>query len=296
MCVYAKNLRNPNSVAFYTDKDGMEWLYVALTDSLIRYKYTRGSTEPEGTPQVIATFPTYGQTPAEGGWHLTRTVTFGGDDMYVSVGSSCNSCEEIEEMRATILKMNPDGTNVRIIAKGLRNAVGITFVNGTLYATTNEIDHVGTEKPNDLVRTIKEGTDYGWPYCYEYNKQIYKDVSKTWIKEHNCKDIPLALSELEPHSAPLGIHFFDATFKDPRIQNSFLVATHGSGKPKIGTGYKVQSITEHGKPLTIIDGFLQNGARVGRPVDVLKYDNTSFFVTDDYNGLVYFVKYIPNNI
>src|SRR3989344_6014658 len=39
---YLSGLRTPNSVAFYTDEDGQEWLYLALTEHLLRYKYTPG--------------------------------------------------------------------------------------------------------------------------------------------------------------------------------------------------------------------------------------------------------------
>ena len=105
-------LHNPNSVAFYKDRDGTDWFYLALTDRLVRYRYEAGKDAPSGEPQVLATFPAYGLAYKYGGWHLTRTVVVGGDGkIYVAVGSSCNACEEKEEVRASILQMNPDGTN-----------------------------------------------------------------------------------------------------------------------------------------------------------------------------------------
>ncbi|HTH51682.1 MAG TPA: hypothetical protein VL501_07100, partial [Pyrinomonadaceae bacterium] len=99
---YMSNLRNPNSVQFYRDADGQDWLYIAETDKLTRRKFTAGETEPTDThPQVLATFPDYGLSYKYGGWHLTRTVAFSPNGkLYVSIGSSCNSCEEKEKVRA----------------------------------------------------------------------------------------------------------------------------------------------------------------------------------------------------
>ena len=76
---YLSDLHNPNSVAFYTDPDGTNWFYLALTDQLVRYRYEAGKDSPSGEPQVLATFPAYGLSYKYGGWHLTRTVLAGGN-------------------------------------------------------------------------------------------------------------------------------------------------------------------------------------------------------------------------
>lgn len=57
---------------------------------------------------MIATFPDYGLNYKYGGWHLTRTIAIGAGKLYVSVGSSCNACEEEEPIRATVLEMYAD--------------------------------------------------------------------------------------------------------------------------------------------------------------------------------------------
>ena len=116
---FLSGLRNPNSVAFYTDRNGTSWFYVALTDRLVRYRYEEGKDAPSGTPEVLATFPDYGLGYKYGGWHLTRTVIVGGNEkIYIAVGSSCNACEEKEEVRATIVEMDPDGKNQRYSRAG----------------------------------------------------------------------------------------------------------------------------------------------------------------------------------
>ena len=118
--LYMSALKNPNSVAFYKDAKGQDWLYLAETDKLTRRKFTKGETKPSGKAETLATFPDYGLSYKYGGWHLTRTIAIGGNGkIYVSVGSSCNACLEKEKVRATILEMNADGKQQRIFAKGL---------------------------------------------------------------------------------------------------------------------------------------------------------------------------------
>ncbi len=280
-------LRNPNSLAFYKEPNGGEWIYVALTDKLVRAAYPS-----DDSFHTVATFPDYGQPPSEGGWHLTRTVVVHNDKIYVSIGSSCNSCEEkAGELRAMILEMNPDGSGRRVVASGLRNAVGITFAGNDLFATANEADHLGNDKPNDVIYKIKDGSDYGWPYCYESAGSVYRDTTQSWKKDFDCATVPLAWAELPPHSAPLGLKYVDKSFKDPALRDAMLVAMHGSGKPALATGYAVAAVREGQAPLTVIGGFLENGTRAARPVDILLRDDHSFFVSDDLNGAVYFLEY-----
>jgi len=163
---YLTGLRNPNNLAFYRDPSGADWLYLPLTDRLLRYRYKAGESAPSGEPEVLATFPDYGLNYKYGGWHLTRTVVIGGNKVYVSVGSSCNACEEKEEVRATILEMDPDGKHQRYFARGLRNAVGLYWVDGKLFATDMGADHLGDHKPADTFYEVRDGVNYGWPYCY----------------------------------------------------------------------------------------------------------------------------------
>lgn len=283
--VYLTNLRNPHSLTFYQDKDDQTWLYIALTDKLIRYKYSAGDLKPQGSPQTIATFPAYGPSAQNGGWHLTRTVVTHNDKVYVSVGSSCNSCEEKldEPSRASIVVMDPDGKNFRVFANGLRNAVGLAFVGDQLYASVNGSDHLGPDKPEDTFIQVKDGTNYGWPWCYQVKGQVYTDTSKSWQRSIDCSQVPLAEFGFDPHSAPLGIATFDG---------SVLAALHGSGQRSLGIGYKVTALHNNNGTWSgedLITGFLQDGVAHGRPAGILANDDQSFFVTDDYNGALYLV-------
>ncbi len=288
---YLTRLRNPNSVAFYTDRGGNSWLYLALTDRLVRYRYTNGDDAPQSAPEVLATFPDYGLSYKYGGWHLTRTVTVGADEkIYVSVGSSCNACEEKEEIRATVLEMDADGGRRRIFARGLRNAVGIKWVGGKLFATNMGSDHLGLNRPQDTMHEVLEGINYGWPYCYQHRSRIYRDTQfDKSAKRLKCEDVPLARAAFPAHSSPLGLEFFDSGQHSLILQNSFLVALHGSSDHKMNRGHSIVQVKAGSVQRDFISGFIQEGKLYGRPVDVMQTGADSFLFTDDYAGVVYYV-------
>ena len=300
---YLQGLRNPNSIAFFRDHSGVDWFYLALTDHLLRYKYLAGEDTPSAKPQVIATFPDYGLSYKYGGWHLTRTIAIGDNGkIYVSVGSSCNSCEEAEEVRASVLEMEPDGRNQKYFARGLRNAVGLRWIKDHLYATNMGADHLGDHKPADTMFEVKDGTNYGWPYCYQSGIARLNDAKfNRGGKRKNCRDVPVAFAAFDAHSSPLGFEFFASLnlsrasrseYGSP-LRDSFLVALHGSTKKSLNRGYRVVRLLESRKPADrpedFINGFLAAGKVNGRPVDILSFGVDGFLLTDDSAGVVYYV-------
>lgn len=284
---YLSGLRNPNSLAFTTDSSGKSWLYIALTDKLVRYAFKGGDTKPSSAPQTLATFPDYGLSYKYGGWHLTRTVAIAGGKVYVSIGSSCNACVEKEAVRASIVMMNLDGSNQRSYASGLRNAVGLKFVGSTLFATNMGADHLGDDLPNDQLYAVQDGKNYGWPYCYVRGTRALTDQQYNPNgKLRDCTKVPLALAGLPAHGAPLGLEYF-ADSSVTGAADSFVVALHGSGFIRIGAGYGLWRVTRDGKIAPLIDGFLRGGKIYGRPTDVLAWGN-GFLFTDDYAGVIYY--------
>lgn len=292
---YLTNLRNPNNVAFDTDREGRDWLYLALTDRLVRYPYRRGESAPGAEPETLATFPDYGLSYKYGGWHLTRTVAVGPDHkIYVSVGSSCNACEEKEEVRATIIEMDADGKNLKYVARGLRNAVGLKWVENQLFATNMGADHLGGRRPSDTMYAVRSGANYGWPYCYQAGARIYADAkyNPSGVKMNCRAAVPAAAVGFAAHSSPLGLDYFDARH-DVALKNSFLVALHGSTDKALKHGYVVARVRyENGRfsaPEDFISGFLVAGQVRGRPADVFAIDQNAFLVTDDHAGVIYYV-------
>ncbi len=193
--VLLSGLEQPASVALFTADDG-EYLYVGEIHQVSRYRYD--PTGPVGDQDVIIpNLPT--------GVHRTRTVAFGPDAMlYLAVGSSCNICLEEEPIRATVSRANPDGSDLEIIATGLRNPVGLAFQPGTdlLWATVNERDNQGNEIPPDLVTIVDEGANYGWPQCMPPDATPQETGAE-------CSGVTPPTIGIQAHSAPLGLAFLD---------------------------------------------------------------------------------------
>src|SRR5438046_3571266 len=151
-------LTHPHGLAFRGDT-----LYVAEEDGIIRYD--PGVASPV---QLVSNLPT--------GGHSTRSIAFGPDNlMYVSIGSSCNICDETDSVRATVMRYNLNGTGGRIFSRGLRNSVGIAFnpTTGALWATNNDRDDIGgsgtpmtDSLPPERVNILTLGGNYGWPQSY----------------------------------------------------------------------------------------------------------------------------------
>ena len=287
---YLSDLHNPNSVAFYTEPDGTAWFYLALTDRLVRYRYVAGEDAPGGEPEVLATFPAYGLDYKYGGWHLTRTVLAGGNGkIYVAVGSSCNACEEKEEVRASILEMNPNGSGQRYFARGLRNAVGLRWIKNKLYATNMGADHLGINRPADTFYALEDGKNYGWPFCFQDGRQILPDPKfNVKGRKFDCTEVPHALTPFPAHSSPLGLEYFDSE-NSSDLAGSFLVALHGSTNKRLRRGYKVVRIRSNGTSTDFITGFFELSRINGRPADVFSFGKDAFLLTDDYSGVVYYV-------
>ncbi|MBC8029249.1 MAG: PQQ-dependent sugar dehydrogenase [Pyrinomonadaceae bacterium] len=302
---YLTGLRNPNSIAFYKDEQGVDWFYLALTDRLVRYKYIAGENTPTATPVTLATFPDYGLSYKYGGWHLTRTVAIGSNGkIYVSVGSSCNACEEKEEVRASILEMDADGKNQKRFAHGLRNAVGLRWIGnrgsdlqgGNLFATNMGSDHLGDHKPADTMYKVNAGDNFGWPYCFQSGAARLSDPKfNPGGKKLNCRNRPAAYAAFDAHSSPLGLEYFDGD-NGEKLRDTFLVGLHGSTKKNLKRGYRVVQLPGSAgsdgsaAPEDFINGFLEAGKVHGRPVDILRVEPDAFLLTDDYAGVVYYVS------
>ena len=286
---YLTGLKNPNSAQFYKDKSGQDWFYLAETDKLTRRKFTKGETKPTSKAETLATFPDYGLSYKYGGWHLTRTIAFSPTGkLYVSVGSSCNACDEKEAIRATVLEMNADGSNKRMFSKGLRNAVGLKWIGKVLFATNQGSDHLGLQKPDETFYALKSGADYGWASCYQSNGKVYRDAQYDRLK--NCAKVPVSYGRFPAHSSALGFDYFDEKTTDPQIQNSFLVALHGSTDESIGHGYRIVIMRKGKKLEDFMTGFLVGKTVHGRPCDIMKLDENSFLFSDDRSGVIYYVR------
>jgi len=292
---YMSNLRNPNSIAFHTDKKGQDWFYLAETDKLTRYKYTKNSTEPTGKAETLATFPDYGLNYKHGSWHLTRTIAFApSGKLYVSVGTSCDFCTEKKEekdIRGVILEMNADGGERRVYVRNIKNAVGMKWVGNKFFATNEGIDSLGLDKPDDTFYELKDGASYGWSECFQTDGQVLPDPRYAKKKPSpNCSSVAKSYAYFPAHSSALGFDYFDGRTSDENLKNSFLVALHGSTDRNWSRGYKIVAVREGNRQQDFITGFVEGINTFGRPCDVLKMSSNSFLFSDDRGGVIYFVR------
>jgi glucose/arabinose dehydrogenase len=276
------DLNQPHGMAFFRGS-----FYVAETGALKRFALGANG-RPTGEGTTIATFP-------GGTGHSTRTVIVGADSMlYLSIGSRCNICEGDVPQRAVVVQIDPASGGMRPYSIGLRNAVGLAVNPNTkaIWVTTHERDNLGDDIPPEEIDILRDGGDFGWPYCWG-NRQPNPEYSKPGRCDAT---IPPALM-MQAHSAPLGITVLErATQLPPAYRGDALVAFHGSWNRSVPTGAKVVRIRiTDGKPVTYED-FVRgwqdaNGHRWGRPADVLVYKDGSVLISDDAANSIYRVHH-----
>ena len=286
----AGEMLQPFGLAFHEG-----YLYVGNTNSIVRYKYTPGDTKASGPAEKLCDL-------SGGGNHFTRNIIFSrdGKKMYVSVGST-NNIDDTgsgNERRAMIHEYNPDGTNFRIFASGLRNPVGLALQPGTntLWTAVNERDNLGDDTPPEYATSVKDGGFYGWPYSY-IGGHVDTRVPQREPELVKRAIVPDVL--IPAHSAPIGIAFYTGTQFPQRFRNGLLVALHGSWNRSTTNGAKVIFVPfQNGKPGAIEDflsGFVVDpnaNSKWGRPTGVTVAPDGSLLVSDDGGNRIWRIRYM----
>lgn len=278
-----RGLDHPHSLIFHDGK-----LYVGETTRISCFSSWGSSLDASDGRTIISLPP--------GGRHFTRTLDFGPDGkLYLSIGSTCDACEEKDPRYGTICRLNADGTGFEIFAQGLRNAVGIRFRPGTsqLWASANGRDYLGDDLPPEGFYLVEGGKNYGWPYSYSLNGKTVSDPE--WGRK-GIRQTGQPIFEYQAHTAPLGINFYTGQVYPARFKDGLFVCFHGSWNRSIPVGYKVvffplEKNSLAGKPVDFLWGFLQDPERVGRPVDVVNGAKGELYVSDDYGGRIFRIVY-----
>ncbi len=282
--VIAKDLYMPNGVAY---KNGA--LYVAAVNRILRFDaITQHLDNPPAPVVVTDKFP----DDKHHGWKYLR---FGSDNkLYTAVGAPCNICEPDKEIYTSLVRLNPDGSDIEILARGIRNTVGFDWQPETnaLFFNDNGRDHLGDDEPADeLNHWTAKGEHFGYPYCHAGDT-----LDPEFGKNKKCADFVPPVWKYKAHIAPLGMRFYTGRLFPAEYKNQLLVAQHGSWNRTEPQGYQVALVKfKDGKPVaeqSFISGWLTNkGEVLGRPVDILTLPNGSVLISDDTLGVIYKVTY-----
>jgi glucose/arabinose dehydrogenase len=308
--VYASGLNHPFGIAFFPNGDSPQWVYVADTDSVVRFRYRSGDTKAAEKPEtVVAELP-------HGYGHSTRDIVFTNDNkrMLVSVGSAGNDGEGMgdppgglqswstghplgaswgsETDRAAVLTFDPEGKRLGIFATGIRNCVGLAVLPATadVYCSTNERDGMGDNLVPDYVTRVREGAFYGWPWFYIGGNEDPRHAGQR-------PDLKAKVTApdvlIQAHSASLGLTFYNGNAFPAEYTGDGFAAEHGSWNRSKRTGYKVIRIrlkdgVPTGEYQDFATGFVINDSEVwGRPVGVAVAHDGALLVSEDSNGTIW---------
>jgi len=242
-----------------------------------------------------------GEELPDGGQHPLRTLGVGPDSkLYLSVGSNCDACEQLDPELATLLRVNSTSGARTVIASGLRNTIGFDWHPDTdeLWGMDHGSDWRGNDLPPEELNRIEAGNDYGWPYCFAKRQldPVIDDPSET-TKEAYCATTTPSVLEYQAHGAPIGMVFYDASSFPEQYQGDAFIAMHGSWNRFPPTGYAVVRVRfDSGTPVAFEDfvsGFLIEDGRAafGRPAGIAVAPDGALLVSDDTNGMVYRISY-----
>jgi glucose/arabinose dehydrogenase len=176
------------------------------------------------------------------GLHQQNNVVLGPDGrLYLGNGSTCDVCPEKNRRSATVLSLRPDGSDLRVVARGLRNAFGLAFQPGTgrLYASVNGQDELGTRarpEPAETIVAVTQGAFYGWPRCWpSFQKRRLTG---------RCAGVTPPAAYLEPHSSADGIVFWRGELF-VALWGEYLSRRHGRKvvRVKLGSGGRATRVT-----------------------------------------------------
>ena len=316
--IFASGLNLPFGIAFYPAGNDPQWVYVANTDSVVRFPYRNGDLRAEEKAEIVVP-----KLPA-GGNHWTRDIAFSQTAPKCSFPSAplpmtrrrsgafdaasprrwiaalrrwtretpVRRCPDDETERADVLVFDPKGKGRRIYASGIRNCVGMAVnpTTGDLWCSTNERDGLGDDLPPDYITRVREGGFYGWPWYYigAHEDPLHKGARPDLKDKVIVPDILI-----QPHSASLQMMFYTGEQFPSEYSGNVFAAEHGSWNRAKRTGYKIiRGIVKDGVPTgeyeDFVTGFAIDDERVwGRPVGVAQAKDGSLLFSEDGNGTIW---------
>lgn len=226
-------------------------------------------------------------------FHSNNGIAFGPDNkLYVGVGATTDHGPLQDKYEASILRMNPDGSDLEIFATGFRNPYDLTFSpKGELFTADNspdEPDDTLAYLPPEELDFVQQGKNYGFPYVYGI--------------AGNIGDYTGPVNDFYTASASSGLVYYSADQFPPAYQNGIFVAQFGTG-----AAFPKQLALQNGQIVAFVtltpDG---KGGYTGRwkpfarfrtelavynPIDVTVGPDGALYVMEWNTGTVYRVTY-----
>ena len=285
--VFIKGLNSPIGMALIGND-----LYVANTDSVMRFPYKTGITSIAGAGTKLTDLP---GGPLNHHWTKNIIASKDGAHLYATVGSNSNIAEngmDKEVRRAAILEIDVATGKSRVFASGLRNPNGMDWEpsTGALWTVANERDELGNDLVPDYLTSVKRDAFYGWPYSY-YGQHV-----DTRVQPQRPDLVAKAISPdyaLGGHVAALGLTFYRGALLPTRYFGGAFIGQHGSWNRKPRSGYNVVFVPfSNGKPSgkieEVLTGFVnEDGEAQGRPVGVTVDQTGALLVADDVGNTIW---------
>ncbi len=254
---------------------GLAWrgdeLYTASSGKIEALRDTDHDGKADQRRTLISGLPSMVLMP-----HSNNGIAFGPDDrLYFGVGSTTNGQVERNEHAAAILSIKPDGSDLRVFARGLGNSFDVAFNrDGALFGGDNSPSGgVAGEDYPDEFNHIVEGGHYGFPY-------FFGDPPENGGTRG-------ALANFAPHSAPTGVTFYTGATYPPTYRDTAFVTLWARGEVARVEVARTSGGEYLSRTNTFGTGFLY-------PIDVVTGPDGNLYIADFGTSAVYRITYDPN--
>ena len=226
-------------------------IFIATTNHVYKVVYHLGDRTAQTAPASILNVRTGGIPPnSDGDVHTTTSLAATTSGLYVSVGSSCNACTEIDPTRAAILTTDFNGVVTGLAATRVRNAIALA-VNPVSQAVWiagagqdclpqgtptcgSQNDAYFTGRPFEWVDNLsgrnQATVDYQWPQCEE-NQRDRHSFNPLWTTS-DCSHAPIPQIEFPTYSTHIGLAVYPTNqtgaYAFPAAYRGLYVGSHGS--------------------------------------------------------------------
>ena len=215
--------------------------------------------------------------------HQNDNLEFGPDGLlYIGVGSTCDACDDPDPRNASILRFNVETGESEIFATGMRNPFDLAFhpETGDLFATDNGRDDLGMESPFEELNHIVQGSDYGYPGCWNQQDQA------------GCDDTVPPVAFFESHSSANGVDIYNGASFPAEYRGNAFVSIFGSWlKAGVQTGIQRVVLSPQSETYNAEASWFARFPAGVMPLPLLFGPDDALYVGDYINDAIYRISY-----